>query len=54
MKQAAIFWQPVGLCHIFCRHCEEQSDVAIHLAEFTHGLLRFTRNDEKYVRIPDV
>gem|GEM_PF-1824047 len=28
---------PVGLCHIFSRHCESHRDVAIHLAEFTHG-----------------
>ncbi len=31
---------------IFFRHCEERSDVAIHLAELTHGLLRYARNDE--------
>ncbi|WP_303680838.1 hypothetical protein [Pelodictyon luteolum] len=35
----------VGLCHIFFRHCEERSDVAIHLAELTHGILRYARND---------
>jgi hypothetical protein len=41
--------QSVGLYQIFCRHCEERGDVAIHLTGFTHGLLLPTsrdRNDE--------
>ena len=30
------------------RHCEEQSDEAIHLSVMPmHGLLRFARNDEE-------
>src|SRR6187399_1605574 len=37
-----MFWTPVALC----RHCEEQSDEAIHPSVMPrHGLLRCARND---------
>ncbi|WP_129051425.1 hypothetical protein [Chlorobaculum sp. 24CR] len=46
----------VRLYRIFCRHCEEHSDVAIHLTGFTHGLLlpkSRDRNDEESEFIPE-
>jgi hypothetical protein len=34
------------------RHCEEQSDEAIHSFLSSHGLLRFARNDERDFTAP--